>query len=104
MIGRGWSFNMPTIEHINRTGSDQLYATDYYFSTMDGELASTTVLSTYGARFEAGNFNKYKFSTSTNSWIVTDKNGTTYKFGSVAASRQDDPNNSSHIYSDGREI
>jgi len=45
-----------------------------------------------------GSFNKYVFSTSTNSWTVTDKNGTVYTFGSTAASRLDNPGNSNQIY------
>src|SRR5207248_2538446 len=42
--------------------------------------------------------NKYSFSTSTNTWTVTDKTGTTYRFGSSTAARQDDPSNSNHIF------
>jgi hypothetical protein len=95
-FGYGWSINIPYIERINRMGVDQLYSTNYYNSTMDGELASTSD-STYGAKFENGDFRNYSFSTSTNAWTVTDKNGTTYKFGTTAASRQD-PGGSTTIY------
>jgi hypothetical protein len=63
---------------------------------MDGELASTSA-TTYGAKFENGDFRSYSFSTSTNAWTVTDKNGISYKFGSTAASRQD-PGGSTTIY------
>jgi virulence plasmid B protein len=95
-FGYGWNINIPSIERINRMGVDQLYATDYYNSTMDGELASTSA-TTYGAKFENGDFRSYTFSTSTNAWTVTDKNGVTYKFGTTAASRQD-PGGSTTIY------
>jgi hypothetical protein len=87
-FGYGLSINLPYIQRINRMGVDQLYATSYYTSTMDGELASTSA-TTYGAKFENGDFRNYSFSTSTNAWTVTDKNGVTYKFGTTATSRQD---------------
>lgn len=95
-FGYGWSINIPSIQRINRMGVDQLYNTDYYSSSMDGELASTTA-NTYGAKFENGDFRKYSFSTSTNAWTVTDKNGIIYKFGTSASSRQD-PGGSTTIY------
>jgi hypothetical protein len=50
-----------------------------FYSTMDGELSSTTPGSNmYGARFEKGSYLKYLYSTSSNSWIVTDKSGSVY--------------------------
>ena len=83
---------------INRTGVNNLYSgEDYFYSSLDGELASSSP-GVYGALSEKGNFLKYVYSTSTNSWTVTDKKGTVYTFGSTTASRLDNPNNANQIY------
>jgi virulence plasmid B protein len=74
-----------------------MYSQDYYYSSLDGELASTSA-TTYGARFENGNFLSYTYSTSTNTWIATDKVGTKYTFGTSTGSRLDNPSNSAQIY------
>ena len=41
-FGYGWSINIPYIERINRRGVDKLYNEYNFYSTLDGELASTT--------------------------------------------------------------
>ncbi len=96
IFGYGWSVSIPSIERINKTGTNNIYSQDYFYSFFDGELASTSS-TTYGALAENGNFYKYAFSTSTG-WLVTDKIGTTYKFGTSTLSRQDDPNDSTRVY------
>jgi hypothetical protein len=98
-VGYGWDVSIPFIQRINRNGTDAMFGQYLFYSTMDGELSSTTPGGNiYGARFEKGSYLKYVYSTSSNSWIVTDKSGTTYKFGTTAASRQDNPSDSSQIY------
>jgi RHS repeat-associated protein len=98
-VGYGWDVSIPFIQRINRNGTDAMFGQYLFYSTMDGELSSTTPGGNmYGARFEKGSFLKYLYSTSSNAWIVTDKSGTVYKFGSSAASRQDNPSDSSQIY------
>ena len=94
-FGIGWSTNIPYIERVNRKGSEQLYSQDYFNSSLSGELVNISG-SSWGAKSENGDFLKYTYSG--NTWTVKDKNGTTYTFGSVAGTRQDDPSNSSHIY------
>ncbi|MFA6306294.1 MAG: FG-GAP-like repeat-containing protein [Patescibacteria group bacterium] len=43
-FGYGWSINIPYIERINRKGSEDLFSTEYFYSSMSGELrASSTV-------------------------------------------------------------
>src|SRR5262249_55810865 len=99
IFGRGWSVNIPFIERLNKMGVDKLYSTsspNYFLSSLDGELATTTVSSTYVARTENGTFNHYVFSN--NIWTVTDKNGTQFVYGSSTDSVQDDPNNGAHVY------
>ena len=97
-VGYAWSFSIPSISRINRNGVNNLYGgQDYFYSSLDGELASSSP-GVYGALSEKGNFLKYVYSTSTNSWTVTDKKGTVYTFGSTTASRLDNPNNANQIY------
>jgi hypothetical protein len=87
---------------LNKSGEDNFYSTStlqYFTSSLDGELVSTTTVSSTGSRYiartENGTFNKYTYSSSTNQWTMTDKNGTQYAFGSASDSQQIDPNNAS---------
>ncbi len=96
--GLGWSMDIPSISRINKLGVDRLYSDNYFSSSMDGELVphDGTVTGEYGAKYENGGFMVYEYSD--NTWVVTDKSGTTYTFGSSAATRQDDPSDSTQIY------
>ena len=71
-FGYGWSINIPYIEHINRKGVDKLYASDdFFYSTLDGEIASTSASTMYGAKVENGDFRKYEYRNA-NTWIDPD--------------------------------
>ena len=94
-FGYGWSTNIPYISRVNKTGTDQLYTSNYFTSSLSGDLVLVSG-STYGPRVETGDFLKY--SLSGNTWTVTDKKGTVYTFGSQAATRQDNPSNSAQIF------
>lgn len=99
VFGEGWSISTPYIERMNKGGIDTFYGTStqqYFASSIDGELASTTASSSYIARTENGTFNKYTFSG--NQWAMTDKNGIQYVFGSTSDSQQSDPSNASNTY------
>ena len=98
IFGYGWTLNIPHIKRLNKSGSDKLYdplAVNYYYSSLDGELTAIDS-SSYIARTENGNFNKYVFQN--NQWLVTAKNGTQYKFGYDASSQQNDPQNPGNVY------
>src|SRR5260370_2601763 len=99
IFGEGWSSKIPYIERLNKMGVDKLYSTstpNYFISSLDGELATSTATSTYVPRIENGAFNKYTFSS--NSWTMTDKNGMTYTFGSSTQSQMNDPQNTRNVY------
>lgn len=102
VIGYGWSLSIPNIERLNRRGVDQLYTNHSFGSDLDGELRAINITDpvngygTYGARTESGEFLNYEFQ-STNTWVVTDKRGTRYRYGSTTASRVDNPSNPSRI-------
>ncbi len=97
-MGYGWNVEIPYVERVNKIGTDNLYSQAYFSSSIDGELASTSAGSdTYGAKIENGDFNFYQFSGGT-SWVMIDKKGTTYTFGTSTVARLDNPNNSAQIY------
>ncbi len=95
VVGYGWSVNIPYIQRQNKTGSNNLYTSNYFTSSMSGDLVNVSG-TTYAPRVEKGDFTSYTYSGGT--WTATDKSGTVYTFGSVAASRQDDPSNPSDVY------
>ena len=95
IAGLGWSFNIPYIIRVNKTGVDNIYSTNYFSSSIDGELATTTTATKFIARTDKGSFNIYTFSS--NQWLMTDKNGTQYEFGYSSSTQQSDPNNGDHI-------
>jgi YD repeat-containing protein len=98
IFGYGWSDNIPYIQRINKAGSDKLYSRYDFVSSLDGELlpmaAGTTT--SFSAKTENGDFRTYAFAN--NQWTVTDKQGTTYKFGTSTGSRQNDTASSTRIY------
>jgi len=95
IFGDRWSINIPTIERINKDGTNNLYSESLFNSSTDGELVNIST-GVYGAKVENGQFNKYELSS--NAWIVTDKNGTKFKFGTTASSRLDNPNDSTQVF------
>jgi RHS repeat-associated protein len=84
-FGYGWSVSIPYIERINRKGSDKLYASSTFVSSLSGELVFDSG-TTYKARVEEGSFVNYSYAS--NKWLATDKEGTKYYFGSTTQSRQ----------------
>jgi len=88
IVGHGWSLNIPSIGRINRFGVDKLYTNPVYNSDFDGELVQAAT-GTYIVKIEQGNFRTYAYSSASNSWVVTDKKGTAFKFGTTASSRLD---------------
>ncbi len=101
VFGQGWSINIPYIERINKTGLEDMYSQNYFNSSLSGELSPMylfySIYGEYGPKVEEGDFLRYNY-TLDNYWEVVDKNGLTYKFGSTAFSRQDDPNDSTKIF------
>ncbi len=101
VFGYGWSINIPFIERENRQGISTLYSDNFFRSSLTGQLllvSTTTSTSTYASRIDNGEFLNYQYSTTTSSWLVTDKNGTRYTFGLSSSTRQDNPSDSTKIY------
>jgi hypothetical protein len=95
IVGSGWSISIPSIERINRKGTDKLYTEGFYTSSLSGELLSIDATH-YGVKTENGSFLTYE--KLTNGWLVTDKTGTKYTFGLNAEARQDDPADPTKVY------
>lgn len=95
LVGYGWNIDIPYIERLNKTGTNNLYTDNYFTSSLDGELISTGS-GNYAPKVENGSFLKYALSS--NVWTVTDKKGSVYKFGTSAAERQDNPNDTTKVY------
>ncbi len=94
IVGYGWSLSIPSIERVNRTGTNNLYDATHFSSSLSGERLQVDA-ETYTARIEGGDFLSYRLSD--NTWIVIDKLGTSYTFGSSTDFRQDDPEDSTRI-------
>jgi len=103
IIGVGWSINIPYIQRVNNDGTDKIYTEDCvnsptvncFTSSLDGELVSEGN-GVFVPRTENGSFLRYVYNN--NSWTVTDKKGTQYKFGTSSGSRQYDQNNPANIF------
>jgi len=95
IVGYGWTVSIPYIQRLNKTGSQDLYYNPYFTSSFDGELATTSTTS-YGAKFDEGNFNAYSFVN--NVWTMYDKNGTRYTFGASDNAQQNASASSTIIY------
>ncbi len=97
IVGYGWELSIPYIQRLNKQGWDSIYDEDDYYSSLSGDLATTSVLGTFQTRSEDGQFLQYTYATTTG-WTVKDKKGVVYTFGSSTLARQDDPANPSHVY------
>lgn len=98
--GYGWSVSIPYIERFNKTGSEKLYTDNYFSSSWDGELATTSTAGKYRARIDNGRFVNYTYATSSgsSSWTAYDKNGTRYRFGYTTAAQQVATSSSALVY------
>lgn len=96
IAGYGWSISIPSIERLNKTGSENLYIDNYFTSSLGGELTKTTGTNEYTHRFEDGRFIRYTFTNDT--WIAYDKTGIRYTFGTTTAARQAATSSPSNIY------
>src|SRR5262249_24688506 len=63
VVGSGWTVDIPYIERSNRKGVETLYSDHYFRSSLDDELATTSIANSelYGAKVENGAFRKYEY-------------------------------------------
>lgn len=102
IVGAGWSVSIPFIERLNKTGIEDLYDSTTFSSSLSGELLPVSLTDdihgVYGAKIETGPFLSYVYDSSSESWSVTDAQGTTYTFGSSSSSRVDDPDDTTRVF------
>ena len=90
VVGYGWNLPIPFIERINRRGADRMFSDTDFYSSLTGELASTSATA-YRSKVDTGEFVIYEFSG--NKWTATTSQGVVYKFGYSSTTRQDHPSN-----------
>lgn len=95
MTGYGWQLSIPAIERSNLHGTDKLYTSKDFVSTVSGELTEVSP-NIYAPKTDQGDFTTYSFSN--NSFVTKNKDGLTYSYGLTTAARQDNPNDSTKIY------
>jgi len=95
-IGYGWELNIPYIQRANLRGTERLYSTEDYVSSLEGELTKIST-TTYRAKIDNGATLSYTYN-SNGYWTVYDKEGTRYRFGQTASARQDDATTTTRIY------
>jgi RHS repeat-associated protein len=93
--GYGWSLNIPSIERVNKWGSEKLYDTFDFNSSQYGELIKINE-TTYVPRDTSGSFVKIKFEN--NLWVITDSIGTKWFYGNGTGSQLADPSNLNKVY------
>lgn len=95
IFGVGWAVSIPSIQRINREGSEKLFNSNVFNSSLSGELVPLGS-GDYRAKIESGDY--YDYSLNSNTWTVKDKFGTTFTFGESSSSRQDNPSDTTQIY------
>ncbi len=86
-FGYGWNISIPYIERTTKNGTDKMYTSPVFVSSLHGELISTNG-SSYVQKIDDGSYAQYTFSG--NTWQMTDRDGTTYYFGTLDSSRISD--------------
>ena len=97
--GYGFDFSVSSIFRRSERGVDELYTRNDFAVKMSGKYTELTAIDESSGRYQAklGNdMSRYVFQNGY--WIVTDTEGTTYRFGSDSSARQNDPANSSHVF------
>ncbi|WP_334392929.1 SpvB/TcaC N-terminal domain-containing protein [Bradyrhizobium sp. AZCC 2262] len=89
-FGMGWSISIPSIQRLNKTGIDLLYATSTFASSIDGELMQVGTSNVFRPRVDDGSYRSYQLINNT-SWLVTDKDGNSYFYGTTSAARYENP-------------
>ncbi len=98
LLGVGWMLDLGSIQRSTKRGVPQYTTNDIFILMQNGsptELIYDTLAGVYRPEIE-GAF--MKIEQSANRWIVTDRKGVKYYFGSDASSQVYDPSNSGHIF------
>ena len=96
LIGYHWSLSQYSVRRLNTHGVDQLYERNDFMADLPFESGELTAIGddVYRQRFE-NSFATYEFRPD-NSWLVTDRRGITYVFGTSEDARLFDPADPTH--------
>ncbi len=97
IAGYGWNIPLPFIERQNKIGVENLFSTNIIFSSISGELATTSNESVFFAKSDDGSFTKYEYASSTNQWTAKTKDGHVYKFGYATTSQVFSVSTTTHV-------
>ena len=101
LAGYGWLLNLPTIERIATHGTDDLYTSHDFTSSLSGDLEDISLTDathgTYGAKVDDGSFLAYVYN-SDESWTVTDKQGTIYTFAADTSAQIVSNTDTTHVF------
>jgi RHS repeat-associated protein len=84
-VGVGWDLDLGSIKRSTKNGL--IYGGTDFVVNGSELVANTTWGTNYYCEKIEGGFTKYYFNTSSNSWLVTAKDGTTYRYGYSTSSR-----------------
>ena len=96
IFGNGASINIPYIHRINKTGSENIYTENHFYSSLSGELVQIGSSTRYRAKIETGDFIRYE--RIGDLWKATTTAGVVHTFGSASSSRQDNAASTTQIY------
>lgn len=103
IVGFHWDLTRYSIRRLNKNGVEKIYDQTYFVAQTpvdSGELVALNLADTqhglYGMKIENA-FARYEF-LEDNSWLITDKTGTQYKFGASVDTQQFDPEDPTRIY------
>ena len=95
LAGVGWSFDLGSVMVSTKKGVPHYDSSDIYMLSSGANLIYDASVGYYRTEVEGG-FSKIE--KTSNGWLITDKKGTKYFYGSGDESRQFDPNNTSHVF------
>lgn len=82
IVGYGWTLSIPYIERLNKTGSENFYGPNAYFtSSLDGELADSTTTAAASSTLTDGLSAYWNFDQSSGNALDSSGNGNTLQLG-----------------------
>lgn len=94
-VGVGWDLDLGSIQRATKMGVDYSPASTDFVASIQGTTSELVPREDwgsrcYGAKIESA-FSRFRYDPGGESWVVTDKAGTNYFYGSTSASRQENP-------------
>jgi len=98
LLGVGWTLDLGVVQRSSKSGVPNYDATDIFILIQSGGVQELVFDATTGLYYGKVEGSFLKIEKLTDTWRVTDKNGTQYFFGESESSREYDPGDSSRIF------